>query len=59
MIIRIIKRVVFAFITIYSLDLLLKGFNIIIPINIYTVLITTLLGFPGIIMLVLSFFLLL
>ena len=55
----LIKRVTFAFLIIYGLDLLLKGFNIFVPINYYTVIIVTLLGFPGLILLALSFFFLL
>ena len=59
MIIKIIKRLIFALITIYSLDLLLKGFNIFVPINYYTIAFVSILGFPGLIMLALSFFFLL
>ena len=57
--IKIIKKIIFAFIAIYSLDLILKGFNIIIPINYYTLIIVAILGFPGLIMLALAFFFLL
>jgi len=57
--IKILKRITFALIVIYSMDLILKGFNITIPINYYTVLIVSILGFPGLIMLALSFFFLL
>ena len=52
----LIKRVTFAFLIIYGLDLLLKGFNIFVPINYYTVIIVTLLGFPGLILLALSYY---
>lgn len=58
-IIKIIKRISFALVIIYSLDLILKSFNIIVPINYYTVIIVAILGFPGLIMLALSFFFLL
>ena len=58
-IIKIIKRIVFALIVIYSLDLILKGFEITVPINYYTIAIVAVLGFPGLIMLALSFFFLL
>lgn len=57
--IKIVKRIIFAFIAIYSLDLILKGFNITVPINYYTIATVALLGFPGLIMLALSFFFLL
>ncbi len=57
--INIIKRIVFAIVIIYSLDLVLRSFNITVPINYYTVPIVAILGFPGLIMLALSFFFLL
>ena len=59
MVLKIIKRIIFAILIIYSLDLLLKGFGIIVPINYYTIPIVAILGFPGLIMLALSFFFLL
>ena len=54
----LIKKICFAFIFIYSFDLLVQGFGIVVPINIISLLVVTFLGCPGIIMLVLSFFLL-
>lgn len=57
--IRIVKRIIFAIIMIYSLDLILKGFNVVVPINYYTIITVAILGFPGLIMLALSFFFLL
>jgi len=59
MVMKIVKRIVFAILIIYSLDLLLRGFNIVVPINYYTVAIVAILGFPGLVMLALSFFFLL
>lgn len=56
---NILKRVVLSFIMIYTFDLILKGFNVIIPINYYTIGIVTLLGIPGLLLLSLSFFFLL
>lgn len=56
--IRFIKKIVFSFAIIYGFDLLLKGFGVIVPINFYTILVVTLLDFPGLIMVALSFFLL-
>ena len=32
---KIIKRLVFSFALIYSFDLMLKGFNVVVPINYY------------------------
>lgn len=49
------KKTIFAFLIIYGLDLILKGFNINVPLNYYTIVTVGLLGFPGLIMLALSF----
>ncbi|MDD4705777.1 MAG: pro-sigmaK processing inhibitor BofA family protein [Bacilli bacterium] len=59
MIFKIIKRIVFAIVIIYSLDLFIRNLGIFIPLNIYTVSSVSLLGFPGLITLALSFFFLL
>lgn len=56
---KIIKKIVFAIVIIYSLDIVLRGFNITVPLNIFTIITVALLGFPGLIMLALSFFFLL
>ena len=44
----IVKKVVFSFGILYGMNLLLQSLDIIIPINIYTLLISSLLGIPGI-----------
>lgn len=44
---RIIKKVFFAFLLLYSFNLMYGTFKINIPLNIYTIGITTVLGFPG------------
>ena len=54
-----IKRIIFSFFIIYGLDLLLKGFDIFVPINYFSLLFVFILGFPGLITLALSFFFLL
>lgn len=59
MIFKIIKRIVFAIVIIYSLDLFIRNLDIFIPLNIYTVSAVSVLGFPGLITLALSFFFLL
>lgn len=59
MITKFIKKIIFALLIIYGFDLILKGFDIVVPINYYTIIIVALLGFPGLIMLALSFFFLL
>jgi len=58
MIIKIVQRVCFAIIVIYSIDVLIKNLNVFIPINHYTVVTVALLGFPGLVSLALSLFLL-
>lgn len=45
----IIKKVIFSFSIIYGLNVLLKNTGICIPINYITVLLTTILGVPGLI----------
>ena len=44
---NIIKKVCVGIITIYSFNVLFKLINIIIPINIFTITISSLLGIPG------------
>lgn len=56
MIIKIIKKIIFAIIIIYSLDLIIKNFNIFVPLNLITISIVSILGFPGLVSLALSFF---
>lgn len=46
---KILKKLIFAFILIYSLDLILNSVNIFIPINIFTLSVGTILGPSGII----------
>ena len=45
--IKIIKKIVFSFGIIYGVNMLLKGVNIIIPMNIFSIGMTTVLGIPG------------
>ena len=59
MLIKIIRRICFALVVIYSLDILIKNLNIFVPINYFTVGTVSLLGFPGLVSLALSFFFLL
>ncbi|NLL02344.1 MAG: hypothetical protein GX265_04935 [Mollicutes bacterium] len=56
MIIKIVKKVIFAIVIIYSLDLIIKNFDIFVPLNLITISIVSILGFPGLITLALSFF---
>ncbi len=58
-VIKFLRKLIYSFLIIYSFDLLLKGFNVVVPINFLTLLIVFILGYPGLIMLSLSFFFLL
>ena len=52
----VLKRVVFSFILLYSLNLFVNSLNIIIPINIFTLGVVSFLGIPGIFSLIVMFF---
>lgn len=54
MIIKILKKIVFAVILLYSFNLIAVKFGIIIPINYITVFLTTVLDIPAMILLVFS-----
>ena len=56
MITRFVKKILFAILLIYGFDLIMQGFNIIIPINYFNIIVIVLLGFPGLIALAISFF---
>lgn len=58
MVLKLLKKICCSFLMIYSFDLILSGFNVVVPINIITILVVTLLGYPGLIMIALSFLLL-
>lgn len=47
-IIKIIKRLIYALLLLYSLNLSLKNFGIVVPINEANILVTSILGIPGI-----------
>lgn len=49
---KFFKHVVFAFGLIYSFNIIMTNLNINIPVNIYTILFVSMLGFPGIFTLV-------
>ena len=57
-ILKIVRNVILAFCFIYGFDLIATGMNIFIPINIFTILIVTLLGIPGLLALIGVFFIL-
>ncbi len=52
----ILKKVVFAFGIIYGIDVMLKNVGVYLPINIYTVSITSFLGVPGLLSLFAVFY---
>ena len=54
MMVRLLKKIVFAIILLYSFNLIAVKFGIIVPINYITILLTTILDIPAIILLVLS-----
>jgi hypothetical protein len=53
---KIIKRIIFAFGMIYTLDLVLNGLNVFVPINVATLLTGTILGPLGVLSLYLISF---
>ncbi len=55
MIVNLFKRIIFSFIILYSFNTIGNSFNIIIPINIITLSLITMLGFPALFSLVLFF----
>jgi len=54
MIIKIIKKIIFAVVLLYSFNLIAVKFGIIIPINYITISLVTLLDIPAMILLVFS-----
>ena len=56
MITRFVKKLVFSILLIYGFDLIMQGFNVLIPINYFNILVIIMLGFPGLIALAISFF---
>lgn len=55
-IINIIKKIIFSFIMLYGLNLLVNSFNVVIPINIFTIATVSFLGVPGLVSLIVMFF---
>lgn len=52
---KIIKRVIFAFVALYTIGIVLNFLDVFVPINLYTLLVSTFLGLPGVISLVMIF----
>lgn len=49
---KIIRKLFFAFTCIYSFNIIMESLKLFIPINLYTVTTVTMLGFPGLFVLV-------
>ncbi len=50
---EILKKVVLSFVILYSYNLIAVNFNMIIPINLFTILIVSILGAPALLALIL------
>ena len=57
LIIKVIKRVIIAVFMLYGLNILLASMNILIPINIFSISIVSILGIPGLCTLIALFLL--
>ncbi len=53
---KVVKRVIFAFLLLYGLNLLVNSFDVLIPINVLTISLVSVLGVPGLVSLVVMFF---
>lgn len=47
-----LKKIVFAFAVLYSFNIIMEGLDLFIPINVYTVGTVSILGFPGLFVIV-------
>lgn len=52
----VIKKIIFSFLVLYSLNVIVNSINIFIPINIITLSVVSLLGVPGLLSLISIFF---
>lgn len=55
-VVKIMKKIIIAFCFIYAFNLIATGLNVIIPLNIITISIVTVLGIPGLIALIVMCF---
>lgn len=55
---KVVKKVIFAFVVLYGLNVIISSINIFIPINIFTISIVSILGVPGLLSLISIFFIL-
>ena len=49
---KIIKKILFSFFILYTYNMIAVSFNLIIPINIFTIIFITILDIPGLLLLV-------
>ncbi len=54
--INVVKKVIFAFLLIYGFDILICSFNVLIPLNFFTISTVSILGVPGFAALLVVFF---
>lgn len=54
--VKIVKKIIFAFLLLYGLNLLVNSFNVLIPINLFTIGTVSVLGVPGLVSLIVMFF---
>ena len=53
---KVVKRIIFAFVVLYGLNVIVSSINIFIPINIFTLGVVSILGVPGLLSLISIFF---
>lgn len=53
---KIVKKILFAFVVLYGLNVIVSSINIFIPINLFTITVVSLLGIPGLLSLISIFF---
>ena len=51
----IVKRLIYSFVILYTVGMILNFLNIFVPINIFSLLVVSFLGFPGMISLVMVY----
>lgn len=49
---RILKNILFSLLVLFSINFTFKSFGFVIPINIFNIIVTTVLGIPGLIALI-------
>lgn len=53
---KIIKKIIFSILLLYGLNIIIGNLGIYIPINIYSITIISILGVPGLLLLLITFF---